>query len=60
MSEEFACPNCRRQSVIYSDMTEDHARVVCRTCGTFLGTLAQFRRFVERRFIGTGADTSRC
>jgi transcription elongation factor Elf1 len=60
MPEEFACPNCRGQSVTYPDTTEDHARVVCRSCGTFLGTLAQFRRFVERRFAGAGADTSRC
>ena len=40
MSEEFAGPNCRRQSVIYPDATQDHGRVDCRTCGTFLGTLS--------------------
>jgi hypothetical protein len=34
MSEEFAGPNCRRQSVIYPDATQDHGRVVCHTCGT--------------------------
>ena len=33
MPEEFACPNCRGQSVTYPDTTEDHARVVCRSCG---------------------------
>jgi transcription initiation factor TFIIIB Brf1 subunit/transcription initiation factor TFIIB len=60
MSEEFACPNCRRQSVIYPQSVEDNARIVCRTCGTFLGTLASLRRFVERRASGGGAQTSRC
>jgi hypothetical protein len=40
MSEEFAGPNCRRQSVIYPDATQDHGRVVCHTCGPFLGTLS--------------------
>ena len=59
MSEEFAGPNCRRQSVIYPDATQDHGRVVCRTCGAFLCTLAQFRRFVQRRAPGAEADTSR-
>jgi len=60
MPEEFACPNCRRQSVIYPDATEDHTRVVCRSCGSFLGTLAQFRRFVERHGPGASMKTSRC
>jgi transcription elongation factor Elf1 len=60
MSEEFACPKCRRQSVIYPDATEDYARVVCRTCGTQLGTLAQFRRFVERPATKAGTETSGC
>jgi len=60
MSDEFTCHNCRRQSVIYSDETRDDARVVCRTCGTSLGTLAQFRRLVERRARDTGEHTSRC
>ena len=60
MSEEFACPNCLRQSVIYPDAPEDDARVICRTCGTVLGTLAQFRRFVERRVREVNAATSRC
>jgi transposase-like protein len=59
MSEEFACPTCRRQSVIYPDAREDDARVVCRTCGTSFGTLSQFRRFVERFTQGAGAGTSR-
>ncbi len=59
MSEEFAGPNSRRQPVIYPDVTQDHGRVVCHTCGLFLGTLAQFRRFVQRRAPGAGADTSR-
>jgi transcription elongation factor Elf1 len=49
MMEEFACPNCRHQSVVYPDANEDRGRVVCRTCGAFLGTLAQFRHFVVQR-----------
>ena len=60
MPEEFSCPNCRRQSVIYPDAKADHTRVVCRSCGTFLGTLTQFRLFVERGAPGVGMDTSRC
>jgi hypothetical protein len=60
MSEEFACPNCERQSVVYPHGAEDDARVVCRTCGTFLGTLAQFRRFIERRSSAAAIETSRC
>jgi len=60
MSEDFSCPNCRRQSVTYVDTAEDDAGVVCRTCGTFLGTLAQFRRFVARRAPPGAAQTSQC
>lgn len=60
MSDEFACYKCRRQSVIYPDEAEDDARVLCRTCGTSLGTLAQFRRFVERREQSANEHTSRC
>jgi hypothetical protein len=60
MPEEFSCPNCRCQSVIYPDATDDDAGVVCRTCGMFLGTVAQFRRSVERRAPGASTVTSRC
>jgi transcription elongation factor Elf1 len=60
MSQEFACPNCRRQSVVYADAAEDDARVVCRTCGTFLGMLTQLRRFLERRAPGPNVQTSGC
>jgi hypothetical protein len=58
MSEEFTCHNCRSQSVIYPEASDDDARVVCRGCGTFLGTLAQFRRRVEP--TPAGPFTSGC
>jgi ribosomal protein S27E len=61
MSEEFTCPNCRSQSVVYPDAQDDgEARVLCRTCGTFLGTLAQFRRRVEARTARAATFTSGC
>jgi transcription elongation factor Elf1 len=60
MSDEFACPSCGRQSVVYPRAAEDDAGVVCRTCGAFLGTLSQFRRFVERVAARATVQTSRC
>jgi transcription elongation factor Elf1 len=61
MSDEFTCPSCGRQSVVYPRAAEDDAAgVVCRTCGAFLGTLAQFRRLVERVAARAAAQTSRC
>jgi transcription elongation factor Elf1 len=60
MSDEFACPSCGCQSVVYPHAAEDDAGVMCRTCGTFLGTLAQFRRFVERVAARATEVTSRC
>jgi hypothetical protein len=52
MSEEFAGPNCRRQSVIYPDVTQDRGRVVCRTCSAFLRHALTFRRFGVRQGPG--------
>jgi len=60
MSEEFTCPNCHHQSVIYLDTSKDDAVVECRTCGKLLGTLAQFRRAVERHVLRDGGVVSRC
>jgi hypothetical protein len=61
MSEEFTCPNCRSQSVIYRDgPDDDDGWVVCRTCGTFLDTLARFRRRVESRAANADTYTSGC
>jgi hypothetical protein len=57
-SDEFACPNCRSQSVNYPATAEDS--VTCRTCGTLLGTLAEFRRFVWRRADRSDALISGC
>ena len=60
MSDEFACPSCGSQSVVYPHAAEDDAGVVCRTCGAYLGTLAQFRRLVERVAARAAEATSRC
>ena len=60
MSEDFACPNCQHQSVIYQDASKDDAIVECRTCGAVLGTLAQFRRFIERHVRRDGGVVSHC
>jgi hypothetical protein len=57
-SDEFACPNCRSQSVNYPEAAEQ--AVTCRTCGTLLGTLAEFRRFVWRHAIRSDASVSGC
>ncbi len=57
-SEDFVCTNCGRQSVIYTGAADEDARVVCRSCGAFLGMLAQFRRTVTRR--EPASITSRC
>jgi transcription elongation factor Elf1 len=60
MAEEFSCPNCNSQSVIYPDASDDDERVVCRACGTILATMAQFRNWIERRRPGREAMTSGC
>lgn len=60
MSEEFTCPNCMCQSVIYPKNAADDERVTCRTCGTFLATLPQFRRLIEQRPRRHGIHTSGC
>jgi NMD protein affecting ribosome stability and mRNA decay len=48
MPEEFTCPKCFCQSVIYPDVPDEDDYVVCRACGTVLAPLSQFRRFIER------------
>lgn len=60
MPEEFACPKCSCQSVIYPDLPEEDEYVVCRGCGAILGSVKQFRRFVERHFVRPGASVSGC
>jgi transcription elongation factor Elf1 len=60
MVEEFACPECEHQSVVYPDAQEERGRVVCRSCGAFLGTLAQFRTFVVRHTTLLGTLLSGC
>ena len=60
MLEEFACPKCSCQSVIYPDRSEGDEYVVCRACGTVLATVSQFRRFVERHPVRAGAATTGC
>jgi len=60
MQEEFTCPKCSCQSIIYPDLPDDDDYVVCRTCGTFLGSVRQFRRFVERRPVRPGEAVTGC
>jgi len=61
MTEEFTCPKCSSQSVIYPDLPEeDDEYVVCRGCGTILASVRQFRRFVERRPVRPGAVVTGC
>jgi transcription initiation factor TFIIIB Brf1 subunit/transcription initiation factor TFIIB len=49
MKDEFVCPNCRSPSVVYPDSVDDEqAHILCRGCGMIMGTLAQFRRAVQR------------
>jgi len=52
MAEEFSCPNCHSQSVIYPSSSDEDERVLCRACGTVLATMAQFRYLIERRRAG--------
>jgi transcription elongation factor Elf1 len=60
MIEEFSCPNCVSPSVLYCGVADDDERVVCGTCGTFLATRVEFRKFVESRAVRSGVHTSRC
>jgi transcription elongation factor Elf1 len=53
MPKEFTCPSCGSQSVVYPQSPDDDASVVCRTCGTYLGTLSQFRRLLQSPGAGT-------
>jgi len=60
MAEKFACPKCSSQSVVYPDVPADDEYVTCRACGTILATLSQFRQFVERHLVPSGAPFSGC
>jgi transcription elongation factor Elf1 len=60
MTEEFSCPNCGSPSVLYCDAAEDDEHVVCGTCGTFLATRVEFRKFVDGHATRSGVHTSRC
>jgi ribosomal protein S27E len=60
MAEEFACPNCSSQSVVYPDAATDDEYVICRACGTNLATMSQFRQFVESHLLPSGAPLSGC
>lgn len=60
LAEEFTCPKCSSQSVVYPTVAEDDAYVTCRGCGAVLATLAQFRRLVARRRLLKGGPVSGC
>ena len=60
MAEEFACPKCSSQSVVYPDVPADDEYVTCRACGTILATVSQFRQFVECHLVPSGAPFSGC
>jgi ribosomal protein S27E len=59
MAEEFACPKCSSQSVVYPDVLADDKYVTCRACGTLLATVLQFRRLIEGH-VPSGAPFSGC
>jgi transcription elongation factor Elf1 len=58
LPREFTCPNCHKQAVKYP--ADDRQSVTCHSCGTPLGTLAEFRRFVEHRAVRSNTLTSGC
>jgi ribosomal protein S27E len=60
LTEEFTCPKCSSQSVVYPASAKDDDDVTCRGCGANLGTLAQFRQLVARRLLSKGAPVSGC
>jgi hypothetical protein len=61
MKDEFACRNCRSPSVVYPDSVDDErAHVLCRGCGMIVGTLAQFRRAVQRVTAASASSVSGC
>jgi transcription elongation factor Elf1 len=60
MAEDFACPKCSSQSVVYPTVIKDDEYVTCRGCGAILATLAQFRRLVARCLSPPGSPNSGC
>lgn len=60
MAEDFACPKCSSQSVVYPTVIKDDEYVTCRGCGAILATLAQFRRLVARCLLPPGSPNSGC
>jgi transcription elongation factor Elf1 len=60
LAEDFACPKCSSQSVVYPTIIKDNEYVTCRGCGAILATLAQFRRLIARRLLPPGSPISGC
>jgi transcription elongation factor Elf1 len=59
-AEEFTCPKCSSQSVVYPTIAADDEFVTCRGCGAILATLGQFRRLIARRLLPKGTPVSGC
>jgi transcription elongation factor Elf1 len=60
LAEDFTCPKCASQSVVYPTAARDDEYVTCRGCGAIIATLAQFRLLVARRLLSKGAPVSGC
>jgi transcription elongation factor Elf1 len=60
LAEDFACPKCSSQSVVYPTVIKDDEYVTCRGCGAILATLAQFRRIVASCVQPPGSPNSGC
>jgi transcription elongation factor Elf1 len=60
LADEFTCPKCSSQSVVYPSIHKDEEHVTCRGCGAIIATLAQFRRLIAHRILSKGAPVSGC
>jgi transcription elongation factor Elf1 len=60
LAEDFACPKCSSQSVVYPTIINDDEYVTCRGCGAILATLGQFRRLIARHLLPPGSPISGC
>lgn len=60
LADEFSCPQCSSQSVVYPTTPKEDAYVTCRGCGVVIATLAQFRRLVKPRLLSTRTPLSGC
>jgi hypothetical protein len=47
MRPEFSCSECGSQSVIYPEILEESALVLCAGCRATLGTLGELRQIAE-------------